>query len=87
MKVGDLVRDVLGDRIGFVERIDVDYFGANQALKILGPIPRGKAIQPWMVNGIAPTKNGIQDRVLVCWTDGLPEYRKSNEIEVISENR
>jgi hypothetical protein len=87
MKVGDLVRHVSGARIGFVERIDVDYYGANQALKVLGELPVGQLIHARMVNGVAPTKDGIRDRVLVCWTDGYPEYWEPKDLEVISEDR
>jgi hypothetical protein len=36
---------------------------------------------------LAPTKDGIRDRVLVCWTDSPPEYLESHELEVISESR
>jgi hypothetical protein len=87
MKVGDLVRDVDGKRLGFVERIDVDHYGARQAYKVINP-ERGKAIRPDMVH-YAPlsTEKGIRDRVLVCWTDGPPMYRESIELEVVSEGR
>jgi hypothetical protein len=87
MKVGDLVRDVDGKRLGFVERIDVDHYGARQAYKVINP-ERGKAIRSDMVHHAPlPTEKGIRDRVLVCWTDGLPEYREPVELEVVSEGR
>ncbi len=84
MKVGDLVREVTTGRCGIVEKIDVDYYGAGQAFKIYKKIPRGKCIRPGMVDGYGPTKNGKQDRVMVCWTDSLPEYFKAHDLEVIS---
>jgi hypothetical protein len=84
MKIGDLVRDVGGERVGFVERIDPDYFGARQAYKVINP-ERGKAIRSNMVDYTPrPTEKGIRDRVLVCWTDGPPEYREAVELEVVS---
>jgi hypothetical protein len=87
MKVGDLVRNVGGERIGFVERIDPDYFGACQAYKVINH-ERGKAIRSDMVDYMPrSTEKGIRDRVLVCWPDGPPEYRESIELEVVSEGR
>lgn len=87
MKVGDLVRETDGTRVGFVERVDRAFYGATQAFKIYADVPRGRAIRSNMVDGIGPTKNGIRDRVLVCWTDGHPEYRVCVELEVISAGR
>ena len=84
MKVGDLVREHSTGRYGFIERIDVDYYGAQQAFKIYRKIERGKCIRPNMVDGFGPTKDGKYDRVLVCWTDDLPGYLKSIELEVVS---
>ena len=87
MKIGDLVRDINGTRFGIVERIDPDYYGARQAFKVINP-ERGKAIRPDAVHYVPlPTELGIRDRVLVCWTDGLPEYREPVELEVVSESR
>jgi len=85
MKVGDLVHEVSTGRYGFVERIDVDYYGATQAFKIYQEIGRGKCIRGDLVDGYGPTKDGKRDRVLVCWTDGPPQYLESQELEVISE--
>ena len=87
MKVGDLVYEAATGRYGFVERIDVDYHGASQAFKRYRTIERGKAFRSDMVDGIGPTKDGIRDRVLVCWTDSGPEYLESHELEVVSESR
>ena len=84
MKVGDLVKEKNTDRIGFVERIDASYYGASQAFKIYQNIPRGMVIRTTMVDGIGATKDGIRDRVLVCWTDSFPDYLASNELEVIT---
>jgi hypothetical protein len=84
MKVGDLVYEIATGRCGFVEKIDLDYYGASQAFKIYQKIPRGKCIRSNQVDGIGPIKDGKQDRVLVCWTDSLPECLKSNELKVIS---
>lgn len=87
MKVGDLVYEAATGRFGFVERIDASYHGARQAFKRYRTIERGKALRPNMVDGIGPTKDGIRDRVLVCWTDGPPEFLDSHELEVVSESR
>lgn len=87
MKVADLVYEAATGRYGFVERIDADYYGASQALKRYRTIERGKAFRSDMVDGIGPTKDGIRDRVLVCWTDSYPEYLESHELEVVSESR
>ena len=56
MKVGNLVYEAATCRYGFVERIDVDYYGAC---------------------------DGRADRILVCWTDGPPEYLESHELETV----
>ena len=87
MKPGDLVYESATGRYGFVERIDVDYYGASQAFKIYQQIPRGMCIRGNQVDGIGPTKDGKRDRVLVCWTCGPPEYLESHDIEVVSEIR
>ena len=84
MKVGDLVYEMATGRCGFVERIDLDYYGASQAFKVYQKIPRGKCIRGDQVDGIGPTKDGKQDRVLICWTDSMPEYLSSNKLKVIS---
>ena len=85
MKIGDLVKEKNTGRIGIVERIDVDYFGATQAFKRYTEIERGKCIRGDMVDGFGPTKDGIQDRVMICWTDDYASYLKSGDIEVINE--
>jgi hypothetical protein len=87
MGIGDLVRETATGRMGIVERVDRDYFGARQAFKLSKAPPRGHCIRPEMVDIIAPTRDGIRDRVLVCWTDGHPEYLSSDKLEVLSESR
>ncbi len=86
MKVGDLIREIRTGRTGFVERIDVDYYGAGQAFKLYQEVGRGKCIRGDLVDGIGLTKDGKRDRILVCWTDSDPEYLESSEVEVISES-
>ena len=88
MKVGDLVYEAATGRYGIVERVDKDYHGARQAFKVTRTIERGKCIRPDMVD-YTPilTEKGIRDRVMVCWTDGTPEYLESHELEVINESR
>jgi hypothetical protein len=85
MKIGDLVYEAATGRYGMVERIDADHYGATQAFKIYQNVPRGMCIRPEMVDGIGPTKYGKRDRVLVCWTDGPPEYLESHELDVVSD--
>lgn len=83
MKPGDLVREPKSGRYGIIERVDPDYYGARQAFKIYNPPPRGKCLRGDQVDGYGPTKEGIRDRVLVCWTDSPPEYFPSNRLEVV----
>ncbi len=86
MKVGDLVKMKKGySEPGFVLKVDKDYHGAHQAFKISREVPRGHCIRSDMVDVIAPTKDGIRDRVLVLWPDAGYEYVESNKLEVISE--
>ena len=87
MKIGDLVRENATGRCGIVEKIDIDYYGAQQAFKVYQEVGRGKVVRGDMVDGLGPTKDGKRDRVLVCWTDDLPQYLESVELEVISESR
>ena len=84
MKIGDLVYEAASGRYGIIEKIDKDYYGAIQAFKIYKDVPRGKAIRSTMIDGIGPTRDGIRDRVLVCWTDSLPEYLESHKLEVVA---
>lgn len=84
MKIGDLIREKSTGRTGFVERIDVDYYGATLAFKRYKAVERGKCIRGDMVDGFGPTKDGKQDRVMICWTDDHASYLKSGDIEVIS---
>ena len=70
--------------LGFIIKIDSDFYGARQAFKIYNA-ERGHCLHPKMVNGIGPTRDGIRDRVLVLWPDGRWEYIDSKNLEVISE--
>ena len=83
MKVGDMVRLKKGyPAIGIVTKIDEQYYGARQAFKI-SKVERGKCLRPEMVDIIAPTRDGIQNRVLVLWTDD--EFTQSYENSVVLE--
>jgi hypothetical protein len=87
MKVGDLVKMRRGySEPGFVMKIDKDHYGARQAFKI-SRVERGKCLRPDMVDIIAPTRDGIRDRVLVLWPDAGYSYEESTLLEVISESR
>jgi len=85
VKVGDLVREKESGRMGMVERIDIDYYGATNAFKLYQEVSRGQCIRSDLVDGYGPTKKGKRDRVLVCWTDAPAEYLESIELEVVSE--
>ena len=88
MKIGDLVKMNAGySTLGFVMKVDKDFYGAKQAFKIYKDVPRGCAILPNMVDGIGPTKNGISDRVLVLWPDEGFSYEESSKLEVVSESQ
>ena len=65
-EIGQLVRNSTTRDIGIVKKVDADYYGARQALKVY-KAHRGQTIGPWSVNGIGPTKDGIRDRILVRW--------------------
>jgi hypothetical protein len=84
MIIGDLVYEAATGRYGIVERIDADYHGARQAFKHVGR-PRGQCVDSTVADVLATTRRGICDRVMVCWTDGSPEYLESHELEVVSE--
>ena len=71
---GQLVRHKVSRDIGLVVKVERDYYGARQAFKIYGDIPKESAIRPDMVNGIGPTKDGIRDKVMVKW------YTNNNEL-------
>jgi len=86
MKIGDLVKSPDG-WMGFIIKIDKEYYGANQAIKRYKDVERGRCIRSNMGDGIGPTKHGIRDRVLVVWTaSGDYTYEESTNIEVISES-
>ena len=87
MNVGDLVRLHRGhDALGFVVKIDREHYGARQAFKVSkSKAWRGKCIRSNMVDIIAPTRDGIRDRVLVLWPDEGYSYEESQVLEVISE--
>jgi len=86
MKVGDLVYEAATGRYGIVERLDLNYYGARQAFKHLGRSDK-HCIDSTIPDIIAPTRHGIHDRVMVCWTDGAPEYLESHKLEVVSEQK
>ena len=88
MKVKDLVREKETGRIGFVHKIDYDHYGARTAFKHdLDKHPRGKRLDSRKPDYIGPTKRGINDRVLVQWTDeNKLQYFIGDELEVISES-
>jgi len=86
MRTGDLVYEAATGRLGIVEKIDKDFHGARQAFKHLGR-PREYCVDSTVADVVSPTQHGICDRVMVCWTDGPPEYLESHELEVVSEAR
>ena len=86
-EIGQLVRHSTTRDIGIVKKVDADYYGARQALKVY-KAQRGQTLGPWSVNGIGPTKDGIRDRILVRWyTDyenggcAFPFYMDGKDIE------
>ena len=85
MKVGDLV--IIKNRTfpvpGVIMRIDKDYYGARQAIKIYQNVSRGKCIRSNMGDGIGPTTRGIRDRVMVIWPEHGFTYEESTKLEVI----
>jgi hypothetical protein len=88
MKKGDLVMHSTGD-MGIVQRIDYQHYGARQAFKHVGR-PRGHCVNSNEADVIAPTRDGIQNRVLVLFSSkGEMEYTyvPSNSLKVISESR
>jgi len=72
-------------RSGIVLKVDVSYHGARQAFKT-HPRPRGHAVRDTRKpDFLAPTKNGILDRILVLWgDDNHLEYVTSAEVERIT---
>ena len=89
LNIGDLVKLKIDDApFGFVLHINVDYFGASQAFKVVGS-KRGECLGPNSVNAVLPTREGIRDRVLVMWCgDQIGwEYCEGQGLEVISESR
>ena len=92
MKIGDLVKrhrtadfESAQERVGIVVGIDKEFFGARQAFKTR-PVPRGCAIvDTRKPEFIAPTRDGIRDRVMICWPDHGFTYEDSMLVEVISE--
>jgi hypothetical protein len=86
-EIGQLVRNSTTRDIGIVKKVDADYYGARQALKVY-KAQRGQTIGPWSVNGIGPTKDGIRDRILVRWYTDYENggytslsYEDGNDIE------
>jgi hypothetical protein len=72
--------------LGFIVKIDREHYGARQAFKV-SKVERGKCIRPEMVDIIAPTRDGIRDRILVLWPDEGYSYEESQKLEVVSESR
>ena len=89
MKLGDLIREKSSSRFGFVVKVDADYYGSQAAFKFDPAIhPRGECVDTRRPDFIGPTKRGINDRVLVQWTDeNSLQYFFGDEIEVINESR
>lgn len=83
MKVGDLVMQNNTGRIGFVERIDKDFYGASQAFKRdTNKDVRGECVDSRKPDFIAPTERGKMDRILVLWTDeNEMQYFFSDEVQ------
>lgn len=89
MRANDIVREIATGRIGFVERVDQSYYGAQTSFKWDPNLhPRGECVNSNIPDFIGKTKRGINDRVLVQWTD-RPDlgYFFGDELEVISETR
>ena len=86
MKVGDLAVQNETGRIGFVERIDKDFYGSTQAFKRDAyKDTRGECINSNKPDFIAPTKRGKLDRILILWTDeNEMQYFFSDEVSVIN---
>ena len=94
IREGDLVRYVgpaglefspHRGRSGIVLKVDVSYHGARQAFKA-HPRPRGHVVLGTRkADFLAPTKDGILDRILVLWGDDNHfEYVASSEVERIA---
>ena len=89
MRANDVVREIATGRIGFVERVDQSYYGAQTSFKFDPELHgRGECVNSNIPDFIDKTKRGINDRVLVQWTD-RPDlvYFFGDELEVISETR
>ena len=87
MRVGDLVIQNDTGRMGFVERVDFDYYGAKSAFKFVPTLhPRGECVDTQRPDFIGKTKRGINDRVLVHWTEGedVLSYLFGDEVEIVS---
>ena len=66
-KIGQLVRHRWARDIGFIVRVDADYYGSTQAFKDYNP-QRGHVVGGnRAIIRIGPTKDGIRDRLLVYW--------------------
>ena len=89
MRANDVVREIATGRIGFVERVDQSYYGAQTSFKWDPNLhPRGECVNSNIPDFIGKTKRGINDRVLVQWTDREDlRYFFGDELEVISESR
>ena len=89
MRVNDVVREIASGRIGFVEKVDQSYYGAQTSFKFDPELhPRGECVNTNIPDFIGKTKRGVNDRVLVQWTDAQDlDYFFGDELEVISESR
>lgn len=87
MKNSDLVREIATGRIGFVERVDESYYGSSCAFKFDPSLHnKGECVNTRIPDFIGKTKRGINDRVLVQWTDEERlTYFFGDELEVVSE--
>jgi len=86
IRIGDLVVVTeCGFSIpGIVVKIDKDFYGARDAFKT-NPVPRGHAIRDIRKpDFIAPTRDGIRDRVMVCWPEEGFTYEDSNILMVVN---
>jgi hypothetical protein len=89
VRANDVVREIATGRIGFVERVDQSYYGAQTSFKWDPDLHgRGECVNTSIPDFIGKTKRGINDRVLVQWTDREDlAYFFGDELEVISESR
>ncbi len=82
MKIGDFVVQNQTGRVGFVERVDKDFYGATLAFKRdSNKGMRGECIDSRKPDFIAHTEKGKLDRILILWPDsGDMQYLFSDEV-------